>query len=242
MKPPSVFPTVSACRWLWESSPGGLLRVHTSLPLTPALVALATVRLPLFRSARTRLHLPRLPLHWLGFVARLLQGHLLGRPYRKGRRIDNSGFPSLWHATFLAVPRALSEVVGSRQSLLSSHSSRCLGTEVPSLPARYAVLHYYGPLRLPLSPLHPLARLALVRFLPMRAGLPCSYEFPLCSCRRHYSGGLPLGLFRSWCPLSLDQGLALGMPAFAQNQRARRPHCPFRSLLNVHSRYGLITP
>src|SRR5271166_5167821 len=124
MKPPSVFPTVSACRWLWESSPGVLLRVHTSLPLTPALVALATVRLPLFRSARTRLHLPRLPLHWLGFVARLLQGHLLGRPYRKGRRIDNSGFPSLWHATFLAVPRALFELVGSRQSLLSFRSLR----------------------------------------------------------------------------------------------------------------------
>src|SRR5271165_3999241 len=88
MKPPSVFPTVSACRWLWESSPGVLLRVHTSWPLTPALVALATVRLPLFRSARTRLHLPRLSLHWLGFVAKLLQGHLLGRTYRKGRRID----------------------------------------------------------------------------------------------------------------------------------------------------------
>src|SRR5208337_5322252 len=134
-----------------ESSPGVLLRVHTSLPLTPALVAQATVRLPLFRSARTRLHLPRLSLHWLGFVAKLLQGHLLGRPYRKGRRIDNSGFPSLWHATFLAVPRALSEVVGSRQSLLSFRSSRCLETEVPSLPAHYAVLHYYGPLRLPLS-------------------------------------------------------------------------------------------
>ena len=242
MRPPSVFPTVSACRWLWESSPGVLLRVHTSFPLILAPVALAIVPLPLARLARTRLHLPRSPLHWPGFVARLLPGHLLGRSCRKGRRSDNSGFPSLWHATLLAVPRALSEVVGFCQSRLSFRSLRCLGTEVPLLPVRYSVLHYYGPLRLPLSPLHPLAGLALGRCLPVRAGLPCSYEFPLCSCCRHYSGGLPWGLFRSLCPLSLDQGLALGMPAFAQTQRARRPHCPFRSLLNVHSRYGLNTP
>ena len=140
-----------------------------------------------------------------------------------------------------AVPRALSEVVGLRQSRLSFRSLRCLGTEVPSLPVRYSVLCYYGPLRLPLSPLHPLAGLALGPCLPMSSGLPCSYEFPLCSCPRHYSGGLPWGLFRSLCPFSLDQGLALEMPAFAQSQRARRPHCPFRSLLNVHSRYGLNT-
>jgi hypothetical protein len=151
-------------------------------------------------------------------------------------------FPSLWHATFLAVPRALSEVVGLRHSRLFRHSSRRLGTEAPSLPARYSVLCYYGPLRLPLSPLRPLAGLALGPCLPMSAGLPCSYEFPVCSCRHHYSGGLPQGLFRSLRPVSLDQGLALGMPAFAQNQRARRPHCPFRSLLDVHSRYGLFTP
>ena len=245
MKSPSEFPTVSACRWLWESSPGVLLRAHTSLLLTLAPVALAIGPLPLFRFARTRLRLPRLPLHWLGFVARPLQGRLLGRSCRKGHRIDSSGFPSLWHATLLAVPRALSEVVGSRQSLLFCHSSRCLGTEVPLLPVRYSVLCYYGPLRLPPSPLHPLAGLALGRCLPMSSGLPCSYEFPLCSCPRHYSGGLPQGFLRSLCPLSLDQGLApglaLGMPAFAQSQRARRPHCPFRSLLNVHSRYGLNT-
>jgi hypothetical protein len=41
MKPPSVYPTVSAYRWLWGSSPGGLLQVHTSFLLIPALVALA---------------------------------------------------------------------------------------------------------------------------------------------------------------------------------------------------------
>lgn len=241
MKPSSVCPTVSACRWLWESSPGVLLRARTSFLLTLAPVAPAIVLLPLFRFARTRLHLPRLLLHWLGFVARLLLGRLLGRSCRTGRRIDNSGSPSLWHATLLAVPRALSEVVGFCQSLLSFRLSRRLGTEVPSLPAHYSVLRYYGPLRLPLSPLHPLAGLALGRFLPMRTGLPCSFEFPLCSCRRHYSGGLPLGLLRSLCPVSLDQGFALGMPAFAPSQRARRPHCLFRSLLNVHSRYGLNT-
>jgi hypothetical protein len=200
MKPPSVFPTVSACRWLWESSPGVLLRAHTSYLLTLAPVALAMVPLPLFRFARTRLHLPRLPLHWLGFFAKLQPGHLLGRSCRKGHRIDNSGFPSLWHATLLAVPRALSEVVGLRQSRLSFRSLRCLGTEVPSLPVRYSVLCYYGPLRLPLSPLHPLAGLALGPCLPMSSGLPCSYEFPLCSCPRHYSGGLPWDLFRSLCP------------------------------------------
>src|SRR5260370_263786 len=73
-------------------------------------------------------------------------------------------------------------------------------TLVPSLPVRYSVLCYYGPLRLPLSPLHPLAGLALGPCLPMSSGLPCSYEFPLCSCPRHYSGGLPWGLLRSLCP------------------------------------------
>src|SRR5260370_3376479 len=105
--------------------PGVLLRAHTSFLLTLAPVSLAIVPLPLFRFARTRLHLPRLPLRWLGFVARLRPGHLLGRSCRKGRRIDNSGFPSLWHATLLAVPRALSEVVGLCQSRLSFRSLRC---------------------------------------------------------------------------------------------------------------------
>jgi hypothetical protein len=91
-------------------------------------------------------------------------------------------------------------VVGFCQSRLFFRSLRCLGTEVPSLPVRYSVLCYYGPLRLPLSPLHPLAGLALGPCLPMSSGLPCSYEFPLCSCPRHYSGGLPWGLLRSLCP------------------------------------------
>ena len=255
MQPPSGFPTVSACRWLWESSPGVLLRAHTSLLLTLAPVALAIGPLPLFRCARTRLHLPRLPLRWLGFVARPLQGRLLGRSCRKGRRIDSSGFPSLWHATLLAVPRALSEVVGSRQSLLFCHSSRCLGTEVPLLPARYSVLGYYGPLRLPLSPLHPLAGLAFGSLPPHEFGSPVflrisSVFMPSSLLRR-----TPLGLLAlvvssvpgpgscppdaSLRPISTGSASALPFSKLAQRSLALRPehflscsHSPFPAVLD----------
>src|SRR5208282_1608882 len=71
---------------------------------------------------------------------------------------------------------------------------------------------------------------------------PAAREAALKAHSHHYSGGFLAGFFRSWCPFVPDSALALRMAAFAQNQRARHPHCPFRSLLGVHSCYGLCAP
>ena len=135
------------------------------------------------------------------------------------------------------------EAVGSRQSPLSCHLSRCLGTEAPSLHARYALPRYCEPLRLPSRPGLPLAGLRLSSSFLAEAGLPCSFGFPLHTCRHLYSGGLPRCSSRSLRPVSPDSGSSSRrMPAFPQTQRDRRPHYPFRSFLGVHSCYGLCAP
>ena len=135
------------------------------------------------------------------------------------------------------------EAVGSRQSPLSCHLSRCPGTEVPSLRARYALPRYYEPLRLPPRPGLPLAGLRLSSSFLAKPGLPCSFGFPLHACHHLYSGGLPRCSSRSLRPVSPDSGFSSRrMPAFPQNQRDRHPHYPFRSFLGVHSCYGLRAP
>ena len=135
----------------------------------------------------------------------------------------------LWHATLLAVPGALLEVVGLRHSPLLRCGSRCLGTEAPSLDGRYPLPHYYEPLRHPPRPGRPLAGCRLGPLGPTVADFPCSSGTPLRACHHHYSGGLLRCTCRSSRPYAPDPGCSSRrMPAFPQYQRGRRPHCPFR--------------
>src|SRR6478672_7147271 len=83
------------------------------------------------------------------------------------------------------------EAVGSRQSPLSCHLSRCLGTEAPSLHARYALPRYCEPLRLPSRSGLPLPGLRL-----SSSSLPLSAFFPLYPAASHH----PL---RCWCSFLL---------------------------------------
>jgi hypothetical protein len=56
-----------------------------------------------------------------------------------------------------AVPPKVESAVGIHRAVGFADRAEaeiiCLGTEAPLLPVRYSVLRYYGPLRLPLSPL-----------------------------------------------------------------------------------------
>jgi len=65
---------------------------------------------------------------------------------------------------------------------------------------------------------------------PHRVGFPCSGRFPRHACHRHYPGGTD----RSQSLLLLRSAAA-----FPAMRSGRLPHCTFRGLLGVHSRYGL---
>ncbi len=146
---------------------------------------------------------------------------------------------------------------GEDHSPLLPHLSRCLGTEAPLLGARYARLHYYGPLR---HPRRPDLSLAGVLFEPSRSayqGFPCSYGTPLLPCRHHYPGE-PAHVYRrslrplfpdsacSVCRVSLllitaGSASALTFSRPARCSRMLRPRCsltPSRGLflknLNFH--------
>ena len=161
----------------------------------------------------------------------------------RGSKTGSPGFPSLWHATLSVVSRACKEVLDYRQSPLSPHLLRRLGTEAPLLGARYARLHYYGPLR---HPRRPGLSLAGFLFEPYRSacqGFPCSYGTPLHPCRHHYPGEPAHVYRRSLRPYCPGQGLfRCAVAAFLLSQRSRRSHYPFRGLLGVHACYGLGAP
>jgi hypothetical protein len=116
----------------------------------------------------------------------------------------------------------------------------CVGLELRPLPSTGVtrLQRYYGPLRNPRRPSLSLAGVWLRGSAPRRLGFPCCVDLRVPTCRRHYPGG-PLGSDRSRVGLFQPPHSSPTAAAFPVTLPGRRPHWPFRGLLDVHSGYGL---
>jgi len=90
---------------------------------------------------------------------------------------------------------------------------------------------YYGPVRLPRRPGLSLAGVRLVLQPPLGVSRVATV-LPVPACRRHYPGGTT-GEGESFPEEPVTA-------AFPIPLLGRLPHFPFRGLLSVHSRYGLL--
>ena len=98
---------------------------------------------------------------------------------------------------------------------------------------------YYEPLRHPSRPSRTLAGVSLTVTRRHRGGFLCCVGLLSQTCHRHYPGG-PTGSCRSVLPRQGQEAQSPVATAFPVSVAGRRPHCAFRGLLDVHSRYGLL--
>jgi hypothetical protein len=124
------------------------------------------------------------------------------------------------------------EVLGNMATLptLDGHANV---PEVRPLPSiGITRLHrYYEPLRRPTRPGLALAGVRLVHFTTAGASRVATVLL-IQTCRHHYPGGTAGG--NRVVPLNEPATAAFPIPLLG-----RLPHCAFRGLLGVHSRYGL---
>jgi hypothetical protein len=118
-------------------------------------------------------------------------------------------------------------------NLLSLSAFR-VGSELRSLPSAGITRHprYYEPLRHPLTPALSVTGYRLVDALGHARGFPCCIGLPLVCML----SPLPRRNRKVRFPFT-----SLAVTAFPEIVAGRLPHCVFRGLLSVHSRYGLHT-
>src|SRR6516165_7659311 len=108
---------------------------------------------------------------------------------RTERRSDSRLPPSLSRVTPSAVSEHFSELLG--RPISRSLTASCVGLELRPLPSPgiTRLRRYYEPLRHPSAPGLSLAGVRLI--IPDHAlGLPVLRALSLCTCRRHYPGGV----------------------------------------------------
>src|SRR5208337_4660477 len=182
------------------------------------------------RCRRTSGRPPPLRLDFQSSNRRRNSARLADTPCRTARRSDSWALSSLGHATPPVACEPLVEVLGSRQSPGSRHFDVDLeprplpSTGVTRLP------RYYEPPRHPKRPGLSLAGIRLGH--APTAGVSRVASDLLC---RHAVATTPVGP-RVGSSYSPEKPVTA---AFPMHLLGRLPHCAFRGLLGVHSRYGL---
>ena len=160
-------------------------------------------------------------------------------PCRTAHRSGTWVLPSLWHATPSATFGHFRVLVGS-SPIPRSLAACCVVLELrPLCSTGITPLHCYcGPLRHPMRPSLSLAGCSLAVTRRHRRGFPCCVGL-----RANMPSPLPRR-DREACrfvpPPSRSGSLCIAAAAFPVTQAGRLPHHPFRGLLGVHSRYGLL--
>ena len=222
-------PMAGTCRAASSGSePAAPVSVCRPRPSDPAPVPQASVPRRTTRRPRRSLRPPRQRRHCGGPASRLPRENPRATPCRSAHGSAGRVLPSLSHVTRSGVPGPSLTLVGFRQwSRLSSfpHRSR---TRAPSLRRRYPaskVIQAHPP---PCRPGLPLAGFRLV-CAHHRQGFPCCHRPPL-PC-------VPPSLPRRSRSVRASSS-SRPIAAFPAIQAGRPPRCPFRGLLNVHSRCG----